>query len=177
MRPPKEFVTPRLRLRTPRLEDAEAIFKNYAQDPEVVKFLTWEPHQSVEQTRAFLQVILNGSQAAVQFPYVIELRPDGPLLGMIECRREGTMADLGCVLAKVHWGKGYMTEAVKALVDWGLSQNDIFRIWSMCDLENPASARVMEKAGMTREGILRRRMIHPNVSDEPRDVYCYSIVK
>jgi RimJ/RimL family protein N-acetyltransferase len=70
-----------------------------------------------------------------------------------------------------------MPEAARAIVDWGLSQNAIFRIWALCDVDNLASARVMEKIGMEKEGILRRCIIHPNVSDDPRDVYCYSMVK
>jgi len=47
----------------------------------------------------------------------------------------------------------------------------------MCDVDNLASARVLEKVGMSREGVLRRSTMHPNASDEPRDSYCYAIVK
>lgn len=159
------------------MEDADKIFHSYTQDPEVVKYLTWRPHKSIEETRGFLQSILKRGQNETKFPYVIERKTDNHLLGMFEIRLDGQMADMGYVLAKPHWGKGYMTEAVKAFVEWGLTQDGIFRIWSICDTENPASAKVMEKAGMKCEGILRRRIIHPNVSDEPRDVYCYSIVK
>ena len=53
----------------------------------------------------------------------------------------------------------------------------IFRIWAVCDLDNFASARVLEKAGMQREGVLRRYILHPNISSEPRDVYCYATVR
>ena len=70
-----------------------------------------------------------------------------------------------------------MTEAVKALVTWALQRPEIYRVWAVCDIDNKASARVMEKAGMQREGILRRWSIHPNVSNEPRDSYCYAILK
>ncbi len=70
-----------------------------------------------------------------------------------------------------------MTEAVKAIVDWVLKQESIHRVWAFCDVENLASARVLEKVGMQREGVLRRWMIHPNVSDEPRDCYCYAITR
>ena len=51
----------------------------------------------------------------------------------------------GYVLAREHWNRGYMTEALKALVDWSLSQDGIHRAQAFCDLENPASARIMEK--------------------------------
>ena len=86
-------------------------------------------------------------------------------------------ADLGYGLARQHWGHGYATEAVQAVVRWALSQEQFYRVWATCDVENLASARVLEKAGMQREGILRRFIIHPNISSEPRDCYCYAVVK
>lgn len=78
---------------------------------------------------------------------------------------------------KKYWGQGYMSEAARAMVDWALSQDEIFRVSATCDISNIASARVMEKAGMQREGILRRHTIHPHLSPEPRDVYIYAKVK
>ena len=74
-------------------------------------------------------------------------------------------------------GPGYTTEAVKGLISWALRQKDIYRVWAVCDVDNAASARVMEKSGMQREGILRRWSLHPNISPQPRDSYCYAIVK
>jgi RimJ/RimL family protein N-acetyltransferase len=96
---------------------------------------------------------------------------------MIIARITGEKWELGFVLAQPHWGKGYMTEAVRGLVAWALKQKEIYRVWAVCDTDNVASARVMEKAGMQREGTLRRWSVHPNLSLEPRDSYCYAIVK
>ena len=70
-----------------------------------------------------------------------------------------------------------MTEAVRAVVDWAFSLEEVFRVWAVCDTANTASARVLEKAGMAREGILRRWIVHPNVSSEPRDCFVYSKVR
>ena len=81
------------------------------------------------------------------------------------------------VLARAHWRNGFAAEALRALVDWVMTQPDVFRAGAVCDVENAALARVMEKAGMTREGILRRWMLHPQAGDTPRDCLCYSIVK
>jgi RimJ/RimL family protein N-acetyltransferase len=50
-------------------------------------------------------------------------------------------------------------------------------VWATCDVENLASARVLERVGMTREGVLRRWTVYPNLGDTPRDCLCYSIVK
>jgi hypothetical protein len=60
------------------------------------------------------------------------------------------------------------------VVNWALSQPPIFRIGAVCDVENIGSARVMEKAGLVREGLLRRWLMHPNISDEPRDCFIYA---
>jgi [ribosomal protein S5]-alanine N-acetyltransferase len=68
-----------------------------------------------------------------------------------------------------------MTEALTEIARWALNRDDIWRIGGVCDVENLASARVMEKVGMTRDGLLRRWIMHPNVSDEPRD--CFSFAK
>jgi RimJ/RimL family protein N-acetyltransferase len=177
MKPPEIIETSRLRLRPPVIEDAESIFASYAQDAEVVKYLEWRPHKSVKETRKFLRRCLSCWKRGSEFPWIITRKEDGRLIGMIEIKIDKFMAGLGYVLARAYWGSGYMPEAARAIADWGLEQKTIFRIWAFCDVDNSASARVMEKIGMRREGILRRRTIHPNVSDEPRDVYCYSVVK
>ena len=62
-----------------------------------------------------------------------------------------------------------MAEALKFAVDWALARPEVFRAYAFCDAENPASVRVMEKAGMTREGVLRRWHVCPNIGPEPRD--------
>ncbi len=177
MNPPATIETTRLRLRVPRMEDAPTLFESYTQDPEVTKYVTWSPHKTVEETRSFLKIILDRGQSGHRFPYVIIRKEDDQFLGMLELRLDGFKADFGYVLAKAYWGKGYTAEAVQPLVDWALAQKDIFRVWAICDVENLASARVMEKVGMKREGILRRQILHPNAGGEPRDVYSYSIVK
>ncbi len=70
-----------------------------------------------------------------------------------------------------------MTEALGGIIDWWKGQPSLYRLWAVCDVENMGSARVMEKAGMQLEGRLRRAILHPASSPEPRDFYIYSIVK
>ena len=70
-----------------------------------------------------------------------------------------------------------MTEALRAAARWAMGEPDIWRIGAVCDVENCASARVMEKAGLEREGILHRWIIHPNVGSEPRDCFSYAMVR
>jgi len=70
-----------------------------------------------------------------------------------------------------------MPEAARAVLTAAAAQPELHRIWAVCDVENMVSARVLEKIGMLREGILRRWVIHPNVSSEPRDALCYSWIR
>ena len=177
MEAPGLIETQRLYLRKPLLSDAEAIYKGYARDRDVVRYLIWLPHQSIEETSDFLGTCIQAWQGGSTFPYVIERKDDHQLLGMIEARIDRHTADIGYVLAKAFWGQGYMPEALKPVTELILAQPEVYRIGVLCDVDNVASARVMEKVGMQREGLLRRRLIHPNVSAEPRDAYLYSIIK
>ncbi|MEM7224049.1 MAG: GNAT family N-acetyltransferase [Pseudomonadota bacterium] len=175
--PPAEISGARLTLRRPRLEDARALFESYTQDPEVAHFLTWQPHGSQEETERFLTYCLDEWQTRASFPYVIELfEAIGPC-GMIHLRPKPQRVEFGYVLARAHWGKGYMAEALALLVEWSLAQRDIWRASAFCDVENTASARVMEKAGMVFEGTLRRYSLHPNISPIPRDAHLYAKVR
>jgi ribosomal-protein-alanine N-acetyltransferase len=175
--PPETLETLRLRLRKPALEDAQPIFDGYAQDPEVTKYLTWLPNQVIEQTHNFLHASLRAWEERKSFHWVVVRKNDNQLLGMISARVDDHKWELGYVLARPYWGQGYMTEVVKEIVETAFKQRGIYRIWSVCDVDNVASARVMEKAGMQREGILRRWSMHPTISGEPRDSYCYSITR
>lgn len=70
-----------------------------------------------------------------------------------------------------------MTETVSALRVWAASEPDVYRRWAYCDVDNPTSARVLEKSGFEFEGRLRRWALHPNISDTPRDALVYSWVR
>ena len=175
--PPEILETKRLRLQKPVLQDANEIFRQYAQDSEVTKYLTWQPNRNIRETRNFLRACLKAWREGKAFNWVIVRKEDNQLLGMITARVDDYKWELGYVLARSYWGRGYMTEAVKKIVDWALRQDEIYRVWSVCDVENLTSARVMEKAGMRKEGVLRCWSMHPNISDEPRDSFCYAITK
>jgi ribosomal-protein-alanine N-acetyltransferase len=177
MRPPEIIETRRLRLRLPVIADANAIFEQYAQDPAVTRFLTWRPHKHIDETYEYLRRCIAGWDNASAFAWVLTRKENGQLLGVIEIRVGEYKADIGYVLARSQWGLGIMPEAVSAVIDWALGSSWIFRVWAVCDIENLASARVLEKVGMEKEGVLRRWIIHPNLSDEPRDCVCYSKTK
>ena len=170
---PDRLATARLVLRPVAADDAEAIFAGYARDPEVTRHLIWRPHRGIAETRAYLAECLALSPALARV-YAITGRGDGALLGCLHLRRPVPhRVEAGYVLGRSCWGRGIMTEALRAAVDWALAQPGVYRIGAVCDVDNPASARVMEKAGLAREGLLRAWMVHPNVSDAPRDCFIY----
>lgn len=174
---PEIFETARLRLRPPNLADAQSIFDSYAQDPAVTRYLVWPPHRSVATTEQFISDCIERRAAGTAFPYVLTRIADNRLLGMLELKPHPHGANIGYVLAREHWGQGYMPEAARAVVSYTLMQPSIYRVQAFCDVENTASARTLEKIGMTREEMLRRFLVHPALSSEPRDCYLYAITK
>jgi ribosomal-protein-alanine N-acetyltransferase len=174
---PDGFETSRLILRPIAPEDADPIFDLYAQDAEVTRYLTWRPHERREDTAAYIAACI-ASNPMISRTYVLTNRRDEAVVGGFDLRQPApNRLEFGFVLARHWWGLGLMTEALTEVVSWALRQPLVHRIGSVCDTENIASARVMEKAGMVREGSPRRWLVHPNLSDEPRDCFSYAIVK
>ena len=174
---PHDITTGRLLLRVPVPEDALELFNSYAQDPEVVRYLTWKPSKTpIDSKRHIEDRILAWRRGNICAWSIIQSEHDR-FIGMIELRIKGAVANVGYVLARAMWGNGYATEALNAVICEGLTLPQIDRVTGLCDVENIASIRVMEKAGMVQEGVLHRYVVHPNISREPRDVYSFAITK
>jgi [ribosomal protein S5]-alanine N-acetyltransferase len=171
---PEEIITQRLRLRRPKIGDASAIFQAYAQDPKVCRFMIWTPHASETATCKFIDLCIQAWKVGDRFPYVITERESSVAIGMLEARMQGTAVDIGYVLARAHWGKGFMPEAIQALTSVALENPGIFRAQATCDTENIPSQRALEKSGFVREGRLERFTVHPNISPEPRACFMYA---
>lgn len=177
VKPPETIRTDRLLLQRARAADAMEMFTTYASDPDVTLYLSWRPHRGVQDSLEFLQIAEHTWERGEGYPWTIRTRREKRLIGMIEGRVVGARMEIGYVLARAAWARGFMTEAVRAVVEWALAQPSIHRVWAVCDIENVASAHVLEKAGMEREGTLRRWILLPNRSEVPRDCHCYSITK
>jgi len=177
MKPPEEIKTERLVLRKPRMEDAQAVFVGWFQDQNITYFLTWRPHEDIRQTESMLSRAIAAWDTDARFPYMITLKERDDAIGMIDPRVEDSQMGIGYVLSKALHGNGYMTEATCAIIEWAFQQQGIYRVYATTDIENIPSQRVLEKAGMMREGVLRKHIVHPNISDVPRDSYMYAIVK
>jgi ribosomal-protein-alanine N-acetyltransferase len=169
--------TERLRLRQPDAGDSRAIFQAYTQDPDVCRFMIWTPHAAESVTRDFVESCIKAWDGDGRLPYAITERDSNLAIGMIEARTLGTTIDIGYVLAKPHWGKGLMTEAIAALAESALESPGIYRIQATCNTENIPSQRALDKAGFTREGRLERYTVHPNISLEPRACFMYAKVR
>jgi ribosomal-protein-alanine N-acetyltransferase len=174
--PPESFDTERLRLRPPTLADADDVFQ-YASDPEVTRHLGFPTHRTRDTAAEFLRALAAAGESGRRYGWAITLAGSDRLIGVVEIRIQGSRADVGYVLARAWWGNGYMTEAVRPIVAWALAQEPIDRVWATCDVENRASARVLEKVGMKQEGVLRRWEVNPNIGPVARDHYSYSIVR
>lgn len=169
-------MTERLRLRLIHEDDLEVIFEKWTQDLDVSKLMTWTPHKNIEETKHYIDTCIAGI-ANKNYSWVIEQKESDEMIGSFAARHYQHKIDIGYLLIKSQWGKGYMTEVISAFINEVFKDKSIQRVWSVCDVENIASKRVMEKSGMEYEGLLRSWLVHPNMGEEPRDCHCLSIVK
>ena len=174
---PETFETTRLLLRPVSVVDVDAIFHSYTQDEEVARYLIWRPHRSRSETQAYVDRCI-ATPWEVERTYILAGREDKVVRGAFALRQRAPhRLDCGYVLARRWWRRGLMAEVLTEVTVWALRQPSVFRVGAVCDVENIGSARVLEKSGFVREGLLRRWLIHPNISDEPRDCYSYARVR
>lgn len=152
--------TERLILRKLKISDDKDIFE-YAKDPEVSRYVTWEPHKSIEDARAFINWNLERYNKGEIGEWAIELKETGRVIGSIgfvELDRINFCGTVGYALSRKYWGKGIMTEAVRRIICFAFEEMGLNRVEAVHIPENEASGRVMQKAGMMYEGLLRQRM-------------------
>lgn len=171
-----DIVTERLRLRKITMRDAADLFE-YAGDPEVSRYTTWYPHQSVADTRQFITTVLNRYKAHQVAVWGVEHLGERKLIGtcgFVHWVTPHQRAEIGYALSRRYWNQGYTTEAVRAALAFGFDKMKLNRVEARCNVLNIASARVMEKAGMTFEGVLRQQMLVKGHFD---DLKMYSILR
>ena len=168
----------RLRLRRSTPADAETTYA-IARDPEVMRYLEWPAPQRLADTQAFFDGCAARWHSGAEYHWMIELKA-GATVGCIGCRVTGHAADFGYFLARAHWGQGYATEAAGLLVGWLQRQSSIVRIGATTDIDNSASAAVLQKVGLQREGVMRRATVRPNFGPDfkhtPRDTALFASV-
>ena len=171
-----DITTNRLILRNMRMSDAKDIYE-YSCDPEVARHVLWEAHQNIHQTKAYIRYVLRQYRMGSPSSFCMELKETGKVIGTIGfmwISNENRSAEVGYSLSRAHWNKGYMTEALAAVLRFGFEDLNLNRIEAQYECDNPASGRVMEHVGMHKEGTLKERLYNKS---RFVDVELYAILR
>lgn len=170
------LMTRRLILRPARMSDAEDMYE-YSRDPLVARHVLWDAHTSIHQTRGYLRFLIRQYRTGAPSTFVIVLKETGRVIGTIGfmwIQQENRSAEVGYSLSRRYWNQGYMSEALRAIVDFGFTKLSLNRIEAQHECDNPASGHVMRNAGMLHEGTLRQRLYNKG---RYVDVDIYAIVR
>jgi ribosomal-protein-alanine N-acetyltransferase len=150
--------TDRLILRRFCIEDADAMFRNWANDVEVTKYLTWPAHSDVSVSKTVINSWLGLYQKINHYSWTIVLKEiDEPIgsIAAVEQRDDIGMVHIGYCIGRKWWRCGYASEALIRLVRFFFDDVGANRIETRHDPRNPNSGKVMQKAGLRYEGIFR----------------------
>ncbi len=156
-----ELTTPRLTLRKMLVSDTDDMYA-YAGRMDVTQYLTWYPHPDRDYTKQYLQYLGTRYAAGMFYDWAIVYEPDCKMVGTcgftsFHCASDS--AEVGYVLNPAYWGKGIAREALQCVLRFGFEKLDLHRIEARYMQENERSRKVMERVGMTFEGILREGML------------------
>ena len=150
--------TERLVLRRFVKEDAGAMYKNWASDDAVTRYLTWPSHQNQEVSQKVAEDWIKDYDRLSYYNWAIVLKEKGEPIGsiaVVHMNEEASTAQIGYCIGKAWWHNGIASEALKAVMDFLFDIVDVKRIEARHDPRNPNSGKVMKKCGMKYEGTLR----------------------
>ena len=151
--------TKRLILRRFTVRDADAMYTNWASDPEVTRYLTWPAHAGVETSRAVLAdwTAAYAQESCYQWAIVLKDRADDPVgsIGAVNVSDDIAAVQIGYCLGRRWWHQGIMSEALGAVMDFFFDAVGCNRVAGRHDPRNPHSGMVMQKCGMKYEGTQR----------------------
>lgn len=150
--------TSRLILRRAIREDAEPMFRNWASDPEVTKFLTWPAHSNIAVSEMVIGSWLQEYEKESYYQWMIVLKELDEPIGSISVVRQNDRveeAEIGYCIGSQWWHKGIMTEALSAVIEYLFTEVGMNRVAARHDPNNPHSGGVMRKCGMKYEGTHR----------------------
>ena len=159
----RELATERLTLRRFEIEDAENMFYNWANDPEVTKYLTWPAHENVEITESIVKDWVSKYDDKEFYQWAIELNDLEQPIGSISAVKVDNKiesVEIGYCIGQKFWHKGYTTEALTEIIRFFIAEVGAGRVCARHDSNNPNSGKVMVAAGMEYEGTLRRADIN-----------------
>jgi ribosomal-protein-alanine N-acetyltransferase len=170
------FSTERLLLRPLAAPDAAALFAIFS-DPEVMRYWSSAPWSDIEQADQYIDSAARDLAAGTMLRVGIEVAATGQLIGQLALHhfdQQNRRCEIGYALGWAHWGKGYMAEAMGALLAHAFGELALNRIEADVDPRNPASMRALERLGFVHEGLLRERWI---VAGEICDTAFYGLLK
>ena len=165
-------------MREPRYSDWPSV-QEYASDLKIVRYMVWGPNTPT-QTKDFVRLCLRQliKKPRRRYDWAMEVKPSGKMIGIcglgITSPKDREGGEMGYCLNRKFWGKGYTTEATKAMIRFGFQKLGLRRITATCDSQNKAAARVLEKAGMRKEGYFRRNVFQKG---KWRDTFFYAVLK
>ena len=156
-----ELETERLLLRPMRVSDTADMFA-YAHDPAVTQYLLWRPHPDPAYTRSYLEYLAGRYRLGTCYEWAVVCREDGHMIGT--CGFAGVdfpnnTGEVGYVINPAYRGRGFAPEAVRRVLRFGFDVMGLHRITARYMMGNDASRRVMDKVGMTFEGVRRESML------------------
>lgn len=169
------FETNRLICRNFQTDDFEAIH-DYASRMEVVRYMLWGPN-TVNETELFIKESMVAINKKPRRRYELALldKKSRDVVGAVALYiMPHEVGEIGYSIRPKYWGRGYATEATKGLIEYSFRQLNLNRIQGTCDIRNRASARVLIKSGLTREGVMRE---HMKLRDGWRSSFLFSILK
>ncbi len=166
----------RLTLRCARMTDASDLYE-YSRDAVVARHVLWDAHTSMHQTRMYIRYLIRQYRSGQPGTFVIVHTQSQKVIGTIGfmwMQNDHRSAEVGYSLNRSYWNHGYMTEALRMMIDFGFEELGLNRIEAQHECDNPASGQVMLKAGMQKEGVLRQRLFNKG---RYVDVALYAILK
>ncbi len=155
----KRLTTERLILRKFKDEDAVMAFKNWTNDPEVTKFLTWPPHKYIAVTESYIDSVIDSYKEPDSYNWAIEVKETKEVIGTISVVQQNTKIEsvhIGYCIGKEWWHQGYTSEAMARVIKFFMEKVEVNRVESRHDPRNENSGKVMMKCGMKYEGTIRQ---------------------
>ena len=167
--------TPRLVLRWISEDDVDSLYEIFS-DPHVMRYWSTVPLSNREAAAALQREIADGNENDSMLKWGLALRDSNAVIGtatLFHLNLDNGRAELGYAMSRAHWGKGYMNEALNALVSHAFEVMELRRLEADVDPRNTASIRTLEKLGFQREGFLRERW---HVNGEIQDALFYGLL-
>ena len=176
----KTLITDRLILRRFEINDAEDFYKNVGSDYETAKFVVWNKHKDVVQTKKIIENWINEYKTNINtYNWIVELKESKEIIGSISCVKvdlKNEICEIGYAYGSKFWNKGYATEVLKKVIDYLINEEGFYTVFAEHLTSNLVSSKVIKKSGMIYEGTLKNRMIDKNTGKH-EDLLVYSISK